>query len=91
MGAEIRFGGPPRCESRCLECGPVAMVRDGAPGLTPLEQHLAAHHFNESQLAFAEDEGQEGSEPRRLGIDSWYDCMHCPDAWVEDLPDDWAL
>lgn len=83
---DTRFGGPPRCDSWCSECGPEAMVMAGQPGLTPLENHLASHHFNESMIAFAEDFGQEDAEPTKLGIGPWYDCMHCPDAWVEDLP-----
>lgn len=87
MVEKIRFGGPPRCKSWCSECGPEAMVMNGAPGLTPLKHHIVSHHFNEAQCAFAEDVGEENAEPKRLGIEAWYDCMHCPDAWVEDLPD----
>lgn len=82
----IRFGGPKECESHCSECGPMASAVAGEA--EPLVRHLAMHHFNESQVAFADDEGQEDAEPAKLGIECWYDCLHCPTAWVEDLPDE---
>jgi hypothetical protein len=63
------------------------MVRKDAPGLSSLERFIAGHHFNEAMIAFADDFGQEDAEPKKLGIESWYDCMHCPTAWVEDLPE----